>query len=77
MYLKNNTKRTGIKFLRKENVVPHLGKLNFKALHKQKSRLSMRRNQGKPGYITREEFDSNWDKIFNKEKSNAKKKNND
>ncbi len=57
--------------------MPHLGKLNFKALHKQKSRLSMRRNQGKPGYITREEFDSNWDKIFNKEKNNAKKKNND
>ena len=57
--------------------MPHLGQLNFKALHKQKSRLSMRRNQGKPGYITREEFDSNWDKIFNKEKSNAKKKNND
>ena len=57
--------------------MPHLGKLNFKALHKQKSRLSMRRNQGKPGYITREEFDSNWDKIFNKEKSNAKKKDND
>ena len=57
--------------------MPHLGKLNFKGLHKQKSRLSMRRNQGKPGYITREEFDSNWDKIFNKEKNNAKKKNND
>ena len=57
--------------------MPHLGKLNFKALHKQKSRLSMRRNQGKPGYITREEFDSNWDKIFNKEKSNAKKKDKD
>ena len=57
--------------------MPHLGKLNIKALHKQKSRLSMRRNQGKPGYITREEFDSNWDKIFNKEKNNAKKKNND
>ena len=57
--------------------MPHLGKLNFKALHKQKSRLSMRRNQGKPGYITREEFNSNWDKIFNKEKNNAKKKNND
>ena len=57
--------------------MPHLGKLNFKASHKQKSRLSMRRNQGKPGYITREEFDSNWDKIFNKEKNNAKKKDND
>ena len=39
----------------------------------------MRRNQGKPGYITREEFDSNWDKIFTKKKeqNNAKKKNND
>ena len=57
--------------------MPHLGQLNFKALHKQKSRLSMRRNQGKPGYITREEFSANWDKIFNKEKSNAKKKDND
>jgi len=57
--------------------MPHLGQLNFKALHKQKSRLSMRRNQGKPGYITREEFSDNWDKIFNKEKSNAKKKDND
>ena len=57
--------------------MPHLGQLNFKALHKQKSRLSMRRNQGKPGYITREEFDSNWDKIFNKEKNNAEKKDND
>ena len=57
--------------------MPHLGKLNFKALHKQKSRLSMRRNQGKPGYITRDEFSDNWDKIFNKEKNNAKKKDND
>jgi hypothetical protein len=57
--------------------MPHLGHLNFKALHKQKSRLSMRRNQGKPGHITRDEFSDNWDKIFNKEKSNAKKKNND
>ena len=57
--------------------MPHLGQLNFKALHKQKSRLSMRRNQGKPGHITRDEFSDNWDKIFNKEKSNAKKKDND
>ena len=57
--------------------MPHLGHLNFKALHKQKSRLSMRRNQGKPGYITRDEFSANWDKIFNKEKNNAKKKDND
>ena len=29
--------------------MPHLGEIKFKALHKQKSRLSMRRNQGKPG----------------------------
>ena len=57
--------------------MPHLGHLNFKALHKQKSRLSMRRNQGKPGHITRDEFSDNWDKIFKKEKSNAKKKDND
>ena len=65
--------------------MPHLGKLNFKALHKQNSRLSMRRNQGKPGHITRDEFSDNWDKIFGKSKGldkkkedkNAKKKNND
>ena len=59
--------------------MPHLGQLNFKALHKQKSRLSMRRNQGKPGYITRDEFSDNWDKIFGKKKGddNAKKKDND
>ena len=57
--------------------MPHLGKLNFKALHKQNSRLSMRRNQGKPGHITRDEFSENWDKIFGKEDKNAKKKDND
>ena len=35
----------------------------------------MRRNQGKPGNITRDEFSKNWDKIFGKEDKNAKKKN--
>ena len=59
--------------------MPHLGGIKFKALHKQKGRLSMRRNQGKPGNVTREEFNDNWDKIFNKKKGddNAKKKDND
>ena len=57
--------------------MPHLGKLNFKALHKQNRRWSMRRNQGKPGHITRDEFSENWDKIFGKEDKNAKKKDND
>ena len=44
--------------------MPHAGHFKFKALHKQNSRLSMRRNQGKPGNITRDEFSENWDKIF-------------
>ena len=59
--------------------MPHLGGIKFKALHKQKGRLSMRRNQGKPGNVTRDEFSENWDKIFNKKKGddNAKKKDND
>ena len=37
----------------------------------------MRRNQGKPGNITRDEFSDNWDKIFAKKKEddNAKKEN--
>ena len=55
--------------------MPHLGNIPFKALHKQKGRLSMRRNQGKPGNVTREEFDKNWDMIFKKGEKNAKKKN--
>ena len=53
--------------------MPHAGNFKFKALHKQKGRLSMRRNQGKPGNVTREEFNENWDKIFGKEDKNAKK----
>lgn len=59
--------------------MPHAGHFKFKALHKQNSRLSMRRNQGKPGNITRDEFSENWDKIFGKKKGddNAKKKDND
>ena len=55
--------------------MPHAGNFKFKALHKQKGRLSMRRNQGKPGNVTREEFNENWDKIFGDK--NAKKKDND
>ena len=26
----------------------------------------MRRNQGKPGFISKEQFSDNWDKIFGK-----------
>ena len=44
----------------------------------------MRRNQGKPGHITRDEFSENWDRIFEKsnglnkkEDKDAKKKDND
>jgi len=59
--------------------MPHAGHFKFKALHKQNSRLSMRRNQGKPGNITRDEFSENWDKIFGKKKGddNANKKDED
>jgi len=53
--------------------MPHLGGIKFKALHKQHGRLSMRRNQGKPGNVTRDEFSENWDRIFGDK--NAKKKN--
>jgi hypothetical protein len=57
--------------------MPHLGNLKFKALYKQKGRLSMRRNQGKPGNVTREEFDKNWDMIFKKGGKNGSKKKKD
>ena len=60
--------------------MPHLGGIKFKALHKQHGRLSMRRNQGKPGNVTRDEFSDNWDKIFGKKKkgdNDANKKDND
>ena len=59
--------------------MPHAGNFKFKALHKQNGRLSMRRNQGKPGNVTRDEFSENWDKIFGKKKGeeNAKEKDND
>jgi hypothetical protein len=55
--------------------MPHAGNFKFKALHKQKGRLSMRRNQGKPGNVTRDEFSENWDRIFGKKKgeTNANK----
>ena len=57
--------------------MPHLGDIKFKALHKQKARLSMRRNQGKPGNVTREEFIKNWDMIFKKGGKNGSKKKKD
>ena len=57
--------------------MPHLGDIKFKALHKQKARLSMRRNQGKPGNVTREEFNKNWDMIFKKGGKNVSKKKKD
>ena len=57
--------------------MPHLGGIKFKALHKQHGRLSMRRNQGKPGNVTRDEFSDNWDKIFGKSKGLDKKKKGD
>jgi len=57
--------------------MPHLGGIKFKALHKQKGRLSMRRNQGKPGHVTRDEFSENWDKIFGKKKGDDDAKKND
>jgi hypothetical protein len=57
--------------------MPHAGHFKFKALHKQNSRLSMRRNQGKPGHITRDEFSENWDKIFGKSNGLNKKEDKD
>ena len=57
--------------------MPHAGHFKFKALHKLNSRLSMIRNQGKPGLITRVEFSENWDRIFKKEDKNANKKDED
>ena len=57
--------------------MPHLGDIKFKALHKQKARLSMRRNQGKPGNVTREEFNKNWDMIFKKGGKHGSKKKKD
>ena len=59
------------------NNMPHLGGIKFKALHKQRGRLSMRRNQGKPGNVTREEFNKNWDMIFKKGEKNGSKKKKD
>jgi len=54
--------------------MPHAGNFKFKALHKQKARLSMRRNQGKPGNVTRDEFSENWDRIFKKSEGLNKNK---
>ena len=57
--------------------MPHLGNITFKALHKQKSRLSMQRNLGKKGNITKEQFNKNWDKIFKKKDNNNGKNDKD
>jgi len=57
--------------------MPHLGNITFKALHKQKSRLSMQRNLGRKGNITKEQFNKNWDKIFKKKDNNNGKKDKD
>ena len=54
--------------------MPHLGNITFKALHKQENRLSMSRGINKDN---RKQFEENWDRIFKKEKNNAKKKDND
>jgi hypothetical protein len=75
LYQKNNTRRTGIGFLRKENVkMPHAGNFKLKPLHKQENRLPMSRGVNKNN---RKQFEQNWDRIFNKGASNAKKKDND
>jgi hypothetical protein len=75
LYQKNNTRRTGIGFLRKENVkMPHAGNFKLKPLHKQENRLPMSRGVNKNN---RKQFEQNWDRIFKKGANNAKKKSND
>jgi len=75
LYQKNNTKRIGIGFLRKENVkMPHAGNFKLKPLHKQENRLPMSRGVNKDN---RKQFEQNWDRIFKKGANNAKKKSND
>ena len=54
--------------------MPHAGQFKLKPLHKQENRLSMSRGINKDN---RKQFEENWDRIFKKEKNNAKKKNND
>ena len=54
--------------------MPHAGNFKVKPLHKQENRLSMSRGINKDN---RKQFEENWDRIFKKEKNNAKKKNKD
>ena len=54
--------------------MPHAGNFKVKPLHKQENRLSMSRGINKNN---RKQFEENWDRIFKKEKNNAKKKDKD
>ena len=54
--------------------MPHAGNFKVKPLHKQENRLSMSRGINKNN---RQQFEENWDRIFKKEKNNAKKKDKD
>ena len=54
--------------------MPHAGNFKLKPLHKQENRLSMSRGINK---YNRKQFEENWDRIFKKEKNNAKKKDSD
>mgnify|MGYP004139335905 FL=1 len=54
--------------------MPHAGSFKLKPLHKQENRLPMSRGINKDN---RKQFEDNWDRIFNKGASNAKKKSND
>ena len=54
--------------------MPHAGQFKLKPLHKQENRLPMSRGINKNN---RKEFEENWDRIFKKEKNNAKKKDSD
>jgi hypothetical protein len=54
--------------------MPHAGNFKVKPLHKQENRLSMSRGINKDN---RKQFEENWDRIFKKEKNNAKKKDKD
>jgi len=54
--------------------MPHVGNFKLKPLHKQENRLSMSRGINKNN---RKQFEENWDRIFKKEKNNAKKKDKD
>ena len=54
--------------------MPHAGNFKLKPFHKQENRLSMSRGINKDN---RKQFEENWDRIFKKEKNNAKKKDSD